>query len=228
MKVIGMKRICMLLLVCLLLPEAALAVTEGVVESAPDVVIELPETGDVLFGMWEQGLEDIERAARKVLEERFNCPPDMLLFSVEVGDDMYVLNTNTGRWQDEGMRTYIYINFRFHREQMGGDMSAQVGFDFDTGKLGSCRLGRWYEGNEALELVHLELPSGKKSVDNQMRIELLDGYLKNALGLSGYEMTDYGQARFPDGSYISATIGSHTGSVIAVELSRFGEGDAVQ
>ena len=223
-----MKRISVLLLACLLLPAMALGVTEGVVESAPEVVIELPRTGDSLFGMWEQGLEDIERAARSVLEERFNCPKDMLLFSVEVGDDMYVWNTNTARWQDERMRTYIYINFRFYDERMGGDMSAQVGFDFETGKLGSCRLGRWYEGNEALELVNLELPGGQKPMDPQTKKALLDDYLKNALGLSGYEMTDYGQAQFPDGSYVSATIGSHTGSVIAVELGRFGEEDAVQ
>lgn len=223
-----MKRICTLLLACLLLPACALAVTEGVVESAPEVAIELPDAGDKLFGMWEQGLEDIECAARNVLEERFNCPKNMLLFSVEVGDDMYAFNTNTARWRDEHMRTYIYINFRFHDERMGGDMSAQVGFDFETGKLGSCRLGRWYEGNEALELVHLELPSGQKPMDPQTKKALLDDYLQSALGIFGYEMTDYGQARFPDGSYISATIGSHTGNVIAVELSRFGEEDAVQ
>ena len=222
-----MKRICMLLLACLL-PTSALAVTEGVVESAPPVAIEFAKTSDALFGMWEQGLEDIERAARNVLEERFNCPQDMILFSVEVGDDMYAFNANTALWKDEHMRTYIYINFRFHDERMGGDMSAQVGFDFETGKLGSCRLGRWYEGNEALELVHLELPAGLKPIDHQTRRKLLDEYLQSVLGLSGYEMTDYGQAKFPDGSYISATIGSHTGSVIAVELSRFGEEDAVQ
>ena len=66
-----MKRICMLLLACLLLPTAALAITEGVVEEAPSVAIELPDTGDKLFGKWEQGLADIERAARNVLEERY-------------------------------------------------------------------------------------------------------------------------------------------------------------
>lgn len=223
-----MKRMSALILMCLLLPSVAFAVTEGIVEEAPLIVIELPDTGDTLFGMWEQGLEDIERAARNVLEERFNCPQDMTLFSVEIGNDMYAWNTNTGLWQDETMRTYIYINFRFYHERMGGDMSAQVGFDFETGKLGSCRLGRWYEGNEALELAHLELPGAGTSMDQQKRRALLDEYLKYALGISGYEMTDYGQAKFPDGSYIGATIGSHTGSIIAVELNRFGEGDTVQ
>lgn len=222
-----MKRVIALLLGCLL-PACAFAVTEGVVEAAPPVEIELTKTGGALFGLWERGLEDIERAARNVLEERFNCPRDMLLFSVEVGDDIYVSNTNTGRWQDEHMRTYIYINFRFNQERMGGNMSAQVGFDFETGKLGSCRLGRWYEGEAALELIKLELPGESNQMDRQTKAALLDDYLQNVLGVSGYEMTDYGQAKFPDGSYISATIGSHTGSVIAVELSRFGEGDTVQ
>ena len=59
-----MKRMLALLLACLL-PVTALAVTEGVVEAAPEVEIVLPETGDALFGMWEQGLDDIRLAARR-------------------------------------------------------------------------------------------------------------------------------------------------------------------
>ena len=224
-----MKKLFVILTLCLLLPAASLAVTEGVVEAAEPVVIELSDSAGTLFGAWEQGLEDIERAARSVLEERFHCPEDMTLFSVEVGDDVYVWNTDTGRWRDERMRTYIYINFLFHDDRMGGDMSAQAGFDFETGKLGSCRLGRWYSGNEALELARLELPQAPEAdEDKEHRKALLDDYLKNALGLSGYEMTEYGQAKFPDGSYVSATIGSYTGSVIAVNLSRFGQEDTVQ
>lgn len=54
----------MLLWILLLLPAQSLAITENVVEAAPDVRIELGEMTDALFGAWEQGLSDIRTAAR--------------------------------------------------------------------------------------------------------------------------------------------------------------------
>ena len=219
------KAVWMLLL--LLLPSAALAVTEGVVEPAPPVSVELRGEGGALLGAWEEGLADIEAAARRVLRERLNCPDDMTLYIIEVGDDMH-FNTRTGMWKDERMRAYIYINFRFACERMGGDMSAQVGFDFETGELGSCRVGRFYEGEDGIRLMEKELPAQGNTVSADVRRAKLDDYLQNALGLSGYEMLDWGQARFPDGSVLSATIGAYSGEVIAVDVSRFGEEGAVQ
>ena len=54
----------LILWVLLLLPVQSLAVTENVVEPAPDVKIEMVEMTDALFGAWEQGLSDIRAAAR--------------------------------------------------------------------------------------------------------------------------------------------------------------------
>ena len=53
----------MLLLWFLLLPVSGLAVSENVVEAAPDVRIEMGKQTDALFGLWEQGLADIRTAA---------------------------------------------------------------------------------------------------------------------------------------------------------------------
>lgn len=58
-----MKRRLIALLFLLLLPAVSLAVTENVVEPAPDVTVELAEMTDALFGAWEQGLSDIRAAA---------------------------------------------------------------------------------------------------------------------------------------------------------------------
>ena len=58
-----MKRRLIALLLLLLLPAVSLAVTENVVEPAPDVTVELAEMTDALFGAWEQGLSDIRAAA---------------------------------------------------------------------------------------------------------------------------------------------------------------------
>lgn len=223
-----MKRLIgrMALLLLLLAPAASLAVTENVVEPAPDVAVALEE-GGVLFGRWEEGLADIESAARRVLSEWYNCPQDMTLYTIDIGEPLLASGFRN-RWQDERMRAYIYINFRFYDERMGGDMSAQVGFDFETGELGNCRIGRWYEDEEGHEELLREMPDTPANPDKETRKALLDDYLKNVLGLSGYEMLDYGQARFPDGSVLSATIGAQSGRVIAVQVNRFGEGDTVE
>jgi len=170
------------LLLLLLAPAAAPAVTENVVEPAPDVAVALEEEG-ALFGAWEEGLADIESAARRVLRERYHCPEDMTLFMIEVGHSL-LSQGRSNRWQDESMPAYIYVGFRFYDARMGGDMSAQVGFDFETGKLGSCRISRWYEGDEAMDEVMRELPAVPKTIDRETRAALLDDYLKNVLGLS--------------------------------------------
>lgn len=214
------------MLAFLLLPTTSLAVSEGVVETAPSVAIEL-EHGGALFGRWEEGLADIESAARRVLKERYHCPEDMTLFMIEVGHSL-LSQGRTNLWRDESMRAHIYINFRFHDARMGGDMSAQVGFDFETGRLGSCRIGRWYEGEAGYEESMREITGTPVTMDKETKKALLDDYLKNVLGLSGYEMLDDGQARFPDGSVLRATIGTESGKVIAVEVNHFGEGDTVQ
>ena len=220
-----MKRLIGSLVLLLFLPICAFAVPENVVQPAPGVAIELG--GGALFGRWEEGLADIENAARRVLSEWYNCPQDMTLYMIEIGNPL-LANGVTNRWQDERMRAHIYINFRFHDARMGGEMSAQVGFDFETGKLGSCRIGRWYEGEEGHEELLRELPDTPVTVDKETKKALLDDYLHNVLGLSGYEMLDYGQARFPDGSVLSATIGAESGQVIAVQVNRFGEEDTVE
>jgi len=220
-----MKRLIGSLVLLLFLPVCAFAVPENVVQPAPGVAIELG--GGALFGRWEEGLADIESAARRVLSERYNCPQDMTLYTIDIGEPLLASGFRN-RWQDERMRAYIYINFRFYDERMGGDMSAQVGFDFETGKLGNCRIGRWYEGEEGHEKLLRELPETPVTVDKETKKALLDDYLHNVLGLSGYEMLDDGQARCPDGSVLSATIGAESGQVNAVEVSRFGEEDTVE
>ena len=223
----GLKKAGWMLLFLLMLPAQILAVPEGVVEAAPPVAVTLDAAGGTLLGAWEEGLADIEEAARRVLKERLNCPDDMTLYIIEVGDSMH-FNTRTGMWREEKLRAYIYICFRFTDARMGGEMSAQVGFDFETGELGSCRVGRWYEGEAGHLVMERELPAEGNTVSADVRRAKLDAYLQSVLGLSGYEMLDWGQARFPDGSVLSATIGAHSGEVIAVQVSRFGEEDAVQ
>lgn len=113
-----MKRMLALLLACLL-PVTALAVTEGVVEAAPEVEIVLPKTGNTLFGMWEQGLDDIERAARQVLEERLHCPKDMKLVSIEVDEQVFGEQLYTKKWGNEEISSYLYVIFLFEDERMG-------------------------------------------------------------------------------------------------------------
>lgn len=132
-----MKRMLALLLACLL-PATALAVTEGVVEAAPEVEIVLPETGDELFGMWEQGLDDIERAARQVLEERFHCPKDMKLVSIEVDEQLFGEQLYTKKWGNEEISSYLYVIFLFEDERMGGTMSGQVGFVLKRASWGNA------------------------------------------------------------------------------------------
>lgn len=216
-----MKRIIVLLLACLL-PATALAVTEGVVEEAPPVAIELSQTSDALFGMWEQGLEDIERAARNVLEERFNCPKDMTLASIQVGDRMYETQLGTEKWQDESLWSYIYVIFLFEDERLGGSMSGQVGFDFETGKLGHCSLSRWYADDEDPNAFMLDR-RGYSGMNAEEERAILDDYLSNVLRLEGYEITNGQNVTMEDGSRFRATIGRQSRKVIELSYYRFGE-----
>lgn len=217
-----MKRIIFLLALCLLLPALALAVTEGVVEEAPSVAIELPDTGDKLFGKWEQGLADIERAARNVLEERFNCPKDMALASIQVGDRMYETQLGTGKWQDESIWSYIYVIFLFEDERLGGSMSGQVGFDFETGKLGHCSLSRWYADDEDPN-AFMRDRRGYSGMNAEEERAILDDYLSNVLGFEGYEITNGQNVTMEDGSRFHATIGRQSRKVIELSYYRFGE-----
>ena len=215
-----MKRMLALLLACLL-PVTALAVTEGVVEAAPEVEIVLPETGDALFGMWEQGLADIERAARQVLEERFHCPKDMKLATIEVDEQLFGKQLDTKKWDDEEISSYLYVIFLFEDERMGGTMSGQVGFDFETGKLGHCSLGRWYDDDDDPD-AHILDTQGYSGLNAEEERAILDNYLGNVLGFEDYEITTGQNATLADGSRLLATIGSKRHQVIRLSYSRFG------
>ena len=215
-----MKRMLALLLACLL-PVTALAVTEGVVEAAPEVEIVLPETGNALFGMWEQGLDDIERAARQVLEERLHCPKDMKLVSIEVDEQVFGEQLYTKKWGNEEISSYLYVIFLFEDERMGGTMSGQVGFDFETGKLGQCSLGRWYDDDDDPD-AHILDTQGYSGLNAEEERAILDNYLGNVLGFEDYEITTGQNATLADGSRLLATIGSKSHQVIHLSYSRFG------
>lgn len=81
-----MKRWMTMLLLLLLLPAGALGVTEGVVESAEQVVIELPKKTTALFGAWEQGLSDIRLAAHNAAMSWADFPEDMKLEFLQMSD----------------------------------------------------------------------------------------------------------------------------------------------
>lgn len=220
-----MKRIILMMALCLLLPAMALAVTEGVVEPAPQVEIELPDSGDRLFGMWEQGLADIEQAARQVLEQRLHCTQDMTLAFIEAGGSAYWGPQRQNNWQDEALQTNIYVIFLFEDERMGGSMSAQVGFDFETGKLNQCRIGRWYDTDTDEHILDTQGPSG---LNAEQERAILDDYLSNVLGYEEYEIINAYSARLPDGGRLNAYIGRKSHKVIRLSWEMAGEEATVQ
>lgn len=220
-----MKRIIWIMALCLLLPAMALAVTEGVVEPAPQVEIELPDSGDKLFGMWEQGLADIERAARQALIERLHCPQDMALAFIEVGSNDYWGSQRTETWQDEALRTNIYVIFLFEDARMGGSMSAQIGFDFETGKLNQCSVGRWYDTDTDEHILDTQ---GSSGLNAEQERAILDDYLSNVLGFTDYEIINAYSARLPDGGMLNAYIGRKSHKVIRLSWEMAGEEATVQ
>ena len=79
-----MKRMMALMLMCLLLPAAALAVTEGVVENAPLVSIDLPPIAPVgepqlLEAGYQEMAKRLEQAALEASAFLLGSPMDMQL-----------------------------------------------------------------------------------------------------------------------------------------------------
>lgn len=79
-----MKRMMALMLLCLLLPAIALAVTEGVVESAPLVSIEMPPIAPIgepqlLEEAYREAAERLEQAALEASAFLLDSPMDMQL-----------------------------------------------------------------------------------------------------------------------------------------------------
>ena len=146
----------------------------------------------------------------------------MALASIQVGDRMYETQLGTDKWQDESLWSYIYVIFLFEDERMGGSMSGEVGFDFETGKLGHCSLGRWYAGDEDSNAFMLDR-RGASGMNAEEERAILDDYLSNVLGFEGYEITNGQNVLLEDGSRLLATIGRQSRKVIELSYYRFGE-----
>lgn len=99
-----MRRWMTLLILMLLFPACALAVTEGVVEPAEQVEIELPQMTDALFGAWEQGLSDIRAAARQAAMAWADFPEDMQLEFVRMNS----FPVDSDRGNDEILVRFCY------------------------------------------------------------------------------------------------------------------------
>ncbi len=102
-----MRRWMTILILMLLFPVCALAVMEGVVESAPPVAIPVPQMTDALFGAWEQGLSDIRSAAYSAAMDWAGYPADMKL---------EFLKMNNFPADDDLNNDEIMVRFRFHDE----------------------------------------------------------------------------------------------------------------
>ena len=106
-------------------------------------------------------------------------------------------------------------------------MSGQVGFDFETGKLGHCSLGRWYDDDDDPDAHILDM-QGYSGLNAEEERAILDNYLGNVLGFEDYELTTGHNATLADGSRLYATIGRKSHQVIRLSYSQFGGEGAIE
>lgn len=143
----------------MLLPACALAVTEGVVEEAPGVTIEMgaamraetplksDETGEhsltesVDFGK-------LESRAREAMDIWLGCAPDMTPLSADA-DVAYIpatLDAQGGASYTERARKGVQLMFGRENRQMKIGYTAQILFDAETGELMRMRKDiEWYD-----------------------------------------------------------------------------------
>lgn len=227
-----MKNRIAVLLMLFLLPACACAVTEGVVESAPQVVIDWPEGSGTLFGAWEQGLEDIEAAARSVLEERLSCPEDMKLYGVSMlaDDASHVIMGSFASAQEDISDDRISVTFYYDDEDYI-TREAIAAYSRETGELLEASNRRYYNGPDAAAAA------GESSLSEEELLAVAAAYLENVIGVHSYEFLpkmashgEYWQERtvvLPGGTQYRLHIGNSTGEVLAVYLSETAQEDGL-
>lgn len=114
-----------MLLLLLLLPAGALCVTEGVVEPAEEVVIEIKEKTTALFGAWEQGLSDIRLAARNAAMSWADFPENMKLEFLQMSD----FSADGDERNDTILVRFVY------RDEMNQERRVLLRYLCGTGKL---------------------------------------------------------------------------------------------
>lgn len=114
-----------MLLLLLFLPAGALCVTEGVVEPAEEVVIEIKKKTTALFGAWEQGLSDIRLAARNAAMSWADFPEDMKLEFLQMSD----FSADGDERNDTILVRFVY------RDEMNQERRVLLRYLCGTGKL---------------------------------------------------------------------------------------------
>lgn len=128
-----MKRIYALLLACLLLPAAALAVTEGVVEAAPEVAIELPAA---------EGQEHllIDEAYLGIVKELENDAIEAACYLLGSPDDLRLTQAEAPVWYssarllEDGYAAYsdeLHEGIRLTLERKGKSVARRIKVLFD-------------------------------------------------------------------------------------------------
>lgn len=197
----------LLLLLCLL-PAGGMAVTEDVVEEAPQIEVSIDEESDVLFGAWEEALSDIRFAARTALADWMGCPAAMELEDIRVSNSPMDGDSDNDR---------IAVGFRYERDD-GVGMRAIATFERGTGALMECT-DVVYQGGEATE--------GKKMQEdellNRARKRLSQQFGEEALMLvsagSINDMRFVSTFSVPYGAQYKVCLDSVSGDVISVTMT---------
>lgn len=206
-------RICKLLILILcLLPAASLAVTENVVEAAPSIAVELPELTDALFGAWEEGLKDIQTAARGEIQSVLRNPTE--------GLELTGMRLNNSARDEDPANDTITVSFQYREN--GVRMLLHVRYLRGTGELTQFSHTRYMgEGGFVQEEG---VPLGRDVLRDAARYEFERRYGLTGLtfveeSVFGEDTRWEGQYRGGDGRAYEIVLDRITGALIRMTMN---------
>lgn len=218
-----MKKLAMLMALCLVLPVTALAVQEGVVEEAPVIEIQLMQEEPEL-AQTEQLMDAYQDRAREILTKHLGCSGTLLYRYHQMlnASHMYDAdgNVSDGYEAMEAVPT-IFVKF-YHGEEM---RNASVWFDQRTGKM-ICAM-------DALCAPALQ-ERGEQPLDDSVIVRIAEECIQKTHGIRDYSLFgdilyegdgEYARVRVlrENGDMLGVRMNAYTGEVYSMDLYGLGE-----